>query len=388
MHLRLFLGFVVALLAGTLQAQHSPHGIALTPRSHPACAPAVRQDNGGDPSGGSDPSGEIVIYDSLCIVDEGAYDSGYGAWCGGDAIFGFTYDLQGADDIVLHESCTIRSITADYLTFTADVPEYVCINFYRMSVEGRPEERERVHLVTDDFSVSTFDDTVFDLLFGLRVTARIEAMLSPGRWLVSMQGSNSDWGYHVGSMSKPPCGGNADHAPWLRDVSCSLGTRCCYTFCGGYALTEWQPSEEISAACTLSMRVMASDCVPAKGACCFPDASCAELFEGECVEAGGGFHFDAEACDVRCMCQVLERFSARCKPDRRLVVRTRFANNKGDGESILISIEHEEPYRNSDHWVRITGRRAVLRTSGFRGLQTVRLLFPDCGASEAVQCLP
>lgn len=214
------------------------------------------------------PDSAEVLLDNLCIVDQQIYRGSYYSFCGGEAVYGVSYNIQAADEVVLEVPYWITRVTVDFLASNGDPPDHVCVRFYE-HLGGRCNLSEHEYaaeeLRSGEFAWSEFDDVVFDKA-GRRLDARLEPMvlLPEGVFYLSAQPSSPSNAFDV-----PAAYYLSDACFETGDVHWRDGRKsspCCEAVGeGGWPFWDCTGSFEPD---TLSMRVEgipAGDCVGGEG---------------------------------------------------------------------------------------------------------------------------
>ncbi|MCC7291213.1 MAG: hypothetical protein IT449_04015 [Phycisphaerales bacterium] len=182
-----------------------------------------------------------ILYDSLCITDEGGY-AGYGCHCGGDGIWGAAYDLQYADDFELQDMDFITNVTADFVSHRGLCASRACLSFHAPDDDCLANNDAIIQLDIGQGGINCepFEDSEYGLE-GVRVRISLvdPVALPAGRWYVSMQPADSeDWSYIVATLNEPNCGAHLCGGNF-RDGG---GWNTCCEGMGGYGYDVWTRS--------------------------------------------------------------------------------------------------------------------------------------------------
>lgn len=187
-----------------------------------------------------------VLYDTMAMVPNCAYDVGNGDTIGGFAIFGVDFDLQIADDVKLQQHFKITEVQAGYVGFLAPEDGSVMIEIFQELQPCVPEEWP-VESVCVKAAAMGFTDCIFGLVGVIYTanTAMADLYAGPGNWWFAMQPitaagwGNGDWHYIVRDLqSFIGCDavGRDSGVDHLAQCSCApqgLG--------GGYGTNDWLP---------------------------------------------------------------------------------------------------------------------------------------------------
>jgi len=177
-----------------------------------------------------------VLYDSLSIVDNQAYNAGNGDAISGMAVFGSISDLDACDDFTINQGYELDTVTRDYVTFLGGTPATGLLVEVFADLGGYPGETPvGSYMATGgEVSGSSWSDTIFGLL-GRRLTATIPdgaIVLGPGTYYIDMlpvdTTANGDWYYTVrGAVSGSDSFGRDGYADHGNNYN------------GGYGSTNW-----------------------------------------------------------------------------------------------------------------------------------------------------
>ncbi len=132
-----------------------------------------------------------VLYDTTWMTDDQSYNSFSESHVSGFAENGFLSDIQIASDFDLADTYEIMSVTSDYYNL-AQFPDAVpaggvLVEFFE-DKGGSPIETPAFQVISSDFTVTGFEDTVFGQS-GRRIMVDVssfEIVLEPGTWWVSI----------------------------------------------------------------------------------------------------------------------------------------------------------------------------------------------------------
>lgn len=142
-----------------------------------------------------------VLLDNQCIVDNALYRTSYHSFCGGEAVYGESYNLQAADGFVLDVEHWITAVSMDFLGSDGIEPDHVCVRFYEhlgRNCELSDLDFAGAELEAGEFAWIEFEDRVFG-----RAGRRLQTSLAnPIRlpadyWYLSVQPSTPLDAYKV-----------------------------------------------------------------------------------------------------------------------------------------------------------------------------------------------
>ncbi len=203
--------------------------------------------------GGTDFVRADVLYDSTDMTDNQTYSDDLTSVIGGAGSFGggknFT-DSQVCEDFLLTGTFDITSVTGDFFTHPDEnaVPEDGILVEFFSDVVGTPAESPFAAVLTSQFTVTHFTDTVFgfnsrDNIARITVDLSAEGItLDPGTWWLSIVPVNVSAGANGFNYSwlrtEFLVSGNITHA---RDGGIDHGTG----MPGIYGPDDWTPVDEI-----------------------------------------------------------------------------------------------------------------------------------------------
>ena len=168
-----------------------------------------------------------VIYDTLWITDQQAYDVGFGNALGGRAVFGQLEDVRLADDFAVDAGeypigiALTRVAQDSFAALGAPPREGFIVRVYD-DAGGKPGDRptHEVSVPLTDATLSEFDDLLFGNI-GVRFELDLSSQsiqLSPGAYWLNIQPvdttAQGDWWWQLWDQGTP-IGGDAH--TWLDD---------------------------------------------------------------------------------------------------------------------------------------------------------------------------
>lgn len=171
------------------------------------------------------------IYNTLDITNNQQYDTGNGDAWSGQAVFGFIYDLQAADDVEFESDCCLGDTTRDYVGFSNTAPANGSYSALHADTGCLPDNAELGSANNVPSTTASFQDTLF-FLVGKRITAHGDGSIcgSAGvNYVVqqySDQSSSGDWAYSLADLNQV--------------IGCDRALRDGGKATGGYGFTTWR----------------------------------------------------------------------------------------------------------------------------------------------------